>query len=252
MARAKNMIALAQSINAQLAAASANDPSSVSAETAEAASLATSSLQSLGLLSAPVTAQDVADSSRYQAHLAQELAGVLQKGQVMEKQGGVIGLDEVWCLWNRARGVSLVSPVDLRAAARHLPSASPSFRTYLRVFPSGLHILHTSRFSLPAFSSRILELLDLRQALTASLADEGSTGLDRQTREGLGVLEVADAEKLSVGLAKEMMELLEFGEATALGGRFGGGAVVRDEQGGEGTRWQRNYISEAVWDGQVL
>lgn len=127
---------------------------------------------------------------------------------------------------------------------------------YLRVFPSGLHILHTSRFSLPAFSSRILELLDIRQALTASLAesasDEPFTGIDRQTREGLGVLEVADAEKLSVGLAKEMMELLEMGEATAGGGRAGGGSVVRDDQGGEGTRWQRNYISHAVWDGQML
>ncbi|KAJ8291996.1 Vacuolar protein-sorting-associated protein 36 [Rhodotorula toruloides] len=252
MARAKNMIALAQSLNAQLAVTSATDPASVSAETAEAASLATSSLQSLGLLSAPVTAQDVADSSRYHAQLAQELATVLQKGQVMDKQGGVIGLDEVWCLWNRARGVALVSPADLRAAARHLPTVSSSSRISLRVFPSGLHILHTSRFSLPAFSSRILELLDLRQALTASLADEPSTSLDRQTREGLGVLEVADAERLSVGLAKEMMELLEMGEATALGGRVGGGAVVRDEQGGEGTRWQRNYISHAVWDGQVL
>ncbi|BGP35226.1 Vacuolar protein-sorting-associated protein 36 [Rhodotorula toruloides] len=252
MARAKNMIALAQSINAQLAVTSASDASSVSAETAEAASLATSSLQSLGLLSAPVTTQDVADSSRYHAQLAQELASVLEKGQVMQKQGGVIGLDEVWCLWNRARGVALVSPADLRAAARHLPSASSSSRISLRVFPSGLHILHTSRFSLPAFSSRILELLDLRQALTASLADEASPVLDRQTREGLGVLEVADAEELSVGLAKEMMELLEMGEATALGGRVGGGAVVRDEQGGEGTRWQRNYISHAVWDGQVL
>ncbi|EGU11464.1 Vacuolar protein sorting-associated protein 36 [Rhodotorula toruloides ATCC 204091] len=260
MARAKNMIALAQSINAQLAVTSATDPSAVSAETAEAASLATSSLQSLGLLSAPVTAQDVADSSRYHAQLAQELASVLQKGQVMEKQGGVIGLDEVWCLWNRARGVALTASLEEQQQEEiegPAPGGEPAqppkpgarerrggqapqeeeedeggLRRGSRVRKQATH--HLFGHNIPAG------------------ADEPSLTLDRQTREGLGVLEVADAEKLSVGLAKEMMELLEMGEATALGGRVGGGAVVRDEQGGEGTRWQRNYISHAVWDGQVV
>lgn len=210
---------------------------------------------------------------------------MLRKGGVMERHGGIVGLDEVWCLWNRARGVgasfrlggqsahsalaltktlipgviaALVSPKDLRLAAPYLPHYALSHTTAvrLRVFPSGLTILHTPHFSLASFSARILELLDVRQATVASLSEAevlGMAEIERREREGVNVLEVARAERLSVGLAKEMMDLLEMGEGSAAGGeRRGGGHVVRDEQGGEGTRWHRNLISGAVWDGQVF
>lgn len=63
------------------------------------------------------------------------------------------------------------------------------------------------------------------------------------------LVEVAREEGLSVGLAKEMVELVEMGERTA--GR-GGGGVVRDEQAQEGTRWYRNYMDGFVWDGQTF
>lgn len=155
---------------------------------------------------------------------------------------------------------ALVSPKDLRLAAPYLPhyALSHASAVRLRVFPSGLTILHTPHFSLASFSARILELLDLRQATVASLSEAevlGMAEIERREREGVNVLEVARAEQLSVGLAKEMMDLLEMGEgaAAAAGGeRRGGGHVVRDEQGGEGTRWHRNLISGAVWDGQVF
>ncbi|GJN93922.1 hypothetical protein Rhopal_006981-T1 [Rhodotorula paludigena] len=261
MAKAKEMITLAQSINAQLSTPSAPSPGASADEAASAASLASTSLHSLGLVSAAVTPDLVADSRRYHAELARELRDVLDKGRVMQRQGGVIGLDEVWCLWNRARGVALVSPKDLRLAAPYLstlPASSSSSSSaggaiHLRVFPSGLTILHTSRFSLGAFSSRLLSLLDLRQALVASLASP--TTLDSldpaalAEREGVQLVEVAREEGLSVGLAKEMVELVEMGEGPA--GR-GGGGVVRDEQAQEGTRWYRNYMDGFVWDGQTF
>ncbi|GAA5989785.1 hypothetical protein JCM10908_002321 [Rhodotorula pacifica] len=257
MRKAKDMISLAQTINARLAPSNtAGAPTT--AEERQAVSLASTSLQSLGLVSAAVTADLVSDSKRYHQELAKELAEVLRKGNVMEKQGGIVGLDEVWCLWNRARGVALVSPKDLRLAASYLPqySLSTSSAVRLRVFPSGLTILHTPRFSLASFASRIFELLDLRQAMVASLTEAevlGITEIEQREREGVNVLEVAKAEQLSVGLAKEMMDLLELGEvASTSGERRGGGHVVRDEQGGEGTRWFRNLITNAVWDGQTF
>lgn len=74
-------------------------------EERQAISLASTSLQSLGLVSAAVTPDLVSDAKRYHQELAKELAEVLRKGRVMEKHGGIVGLDEVWCLWNRARGV---------------------------------------------------------------------------------------------------------------------------------------------------
>lgn len=264
MRKAKDMISLAQTINARLApsssaAATGGAQTTTTAEERQAVSLASTSLQSLGLVSAAVTADLVSDSKRYHEELAKELAEVLRKGGVMERHGGIVGLDEVWCLWNRARGVALVSPKDLRLAAPYLPHYALSHATAvrLRVFPSGLTILYTPHFSLPSFSARILELLDLRQATVASLSEAevlGMAEIERREREGVNVLEVARAEQLSVGLAKEMMDLLEMGEgaAAAAGERRGGGHVVRDEQGGEGTRWHRNLISGAVWDGQVF
>lgn len=167
---------------------------------------------------------------------------------------------------------ALVSPKDLRLAAPFLPTlptASPAARLTLRVFhPSGLTILHTPRFAPRAFESRVLDLLDTRQALVASLAlgapereQEGDDGggasaaaaAEAAEREGASLLDIAHAEGLSVGLAKELLGVLELGERAGAGGGAGasaGGAVVRDEQAGEGTRWYRNWISGAVWDGQ--
>ncbi|BGP58085.1 hypothetical protein JCM8202_006214 [Rhodotorula sphaerocarpa] len=260
MKKAKDMISLAESINGRLASKAASEAAGT-AEERQAVSLASTSLQSLGLVSAAVTPDLVSDAKRYHQELAKELAEVLRKGKVMERQGGIVGLDEVWCLWNRARGVALVSPKDLRLAAPYLPtySLTTSDAVRVRVFPSGLTILYAPRFSLPAFASRLFDLLDLRQAIVASLSEAEASGLgeiERREREGVNVLEVAQAEKLSVGLAKEMMDLLEMGEAgggsATSSDRRGGGHVVRDDQGGEGTRWFRNLISSAIWDGQTF
>lgn len=113
----------------------------------------------------------------------------------------------------------------------------------------------------------MLHLLDTRQALVASVAlsgapqgegedDERGEGAragaaaEAAEREGASLLDIAHAESLSVGLAKELLGVLELGERPGAGGAGAGGAVVRDEQAGEGTRWYRNWISGAVWDGQ--
>lgn len=114
-------ITLAQSINAQLASSTSSPANGSSAPApaaaAHAASLASSSLHSLGLatpaasvLDSAVTPDLVADDRAYHAELARELAGVLEKGRVMDRKGGIVGLDEVWCLWNRARGVGTFRP----------------------------------------------------------------------------------------------------------------------------------------------
>ncbi|GAA5903000.1 hypothetical protein JCM5296_004513 [Sporobolomyces johnsonii] len=252
MAKAKEMITLAQSINTQLSAqtqpTTPSSSSSSPAELARAASLASASLASLGLVTAAITPDQVASSREYHRELARELAGVLQKGRVLEGRGGIMGLDEVWCVWNRARGVALVSPKDLRSAAPYLPLFTAPALSLL-TFPSGLTILHTPHFSLPAFTSRLLSHLDLRQALVASLSDgEAGDEGERREREGMTLLEIAKVEGVSVGLGKEMVELVELGMA----GAGEGGQIVRDEQGGEGVRWFRNFIVGYEWDGQAF
>ena len=82
----------------------------------EEAKFIRSSLAQLGLQlsNAPVTADMMQDERTWMEELARELARVLQ-GSVDEgpeqktggimKERGIIGLDEVWGGWNRARGV---------------------------------------------------------------------------------------------------------------------------------------------------
>jgi ESCRT-II complex subunit VPS36 len=79
-----------------------------------------SSLARLGLPTDAVTQDMVADERAYHTELAKELGGLLLggggpkgKGKAFEQKGimegsrGIVGLDEVWGAWNRARGVGV-------------------------------------------------------------------------------------------------------------------------------------------------
>lgn len=86
----------------------------------EEAKFIRSSLAQLGLQlsNAPVTADMIQDERTWMEELARELANVLQgawgegpeqrAGGIMRERG-IIGLDEVWGGWNRARGVGELS-----------------------------------------------------------------------------------------------------------------------------------------------
>lgn len=192
----------------------------------------------------------------YLRELARELGGLLVGPEGMmvalvpgqrggsgggQKARGIVGLDEVWCAWNRARGVgqyeaspcllecvktddsflALIPPKTFRLALPYLSSCtSPPID--LKQFSSGLCVLHTPHYSLPAFRARLLPAL-------ASLSFEG-----------MGTLELALAEDVGVQLVREMVEELEMGE----------GCVVRDSQdraGGGGERWFGNLMREVEW-----
>ncbi|GAA5973602.1 hypothetical protein JCM11641_007143 [Rhodosporidiobolus odoratus] len=302
MSKAGEMIALAQSINAQLSTSSSTSTSSSSTPTPEAAALATRSLTQLGLLTQPAVTSSTSSTSTstssaassntsgYHLDLAKELVGVLEKSRLVERGGGVVGLDEVWCSWNRARGVALVSPKDLRLTAPYLPTLTRNPKLNLLTFPkSGLTILHDEKFSRDAFGARLGGWLDEESSRGGVIVDdddddeqvveEGGGGGDqtpsprnrsrdgnrqrppRQPVGGLNLLQIAQQEHISLGLAKELVELIEM-EPTRGGLGEEGSIVCRDEQQvGEGVRWFRNVISmigaegEADgggWDGQVF
>lgn len=143
-----------------------------------------------------------------------------------EDHRGLIGLDEVWCVWNRARGVSLVSPADFLAACPYLPRFTRPPISLVR-FTSGLLALATPYYSTEAFCARLLD----------SLQRPPYRG------RGIGVIEVAKDEGIAIGLAEEMCV------ATEMDGR----GIVRDEQvagagGGSGTtRWWRDEMTSFVW-----
>ena len=121
----RDMVKLAQDLNERLTASSTTAPAAAVVGSAdvmttqavepEEATFIRSSLTQLGLqmANAPVTLDMVRDERRWIDELARELAGVLQgsSGGVKDvreglmRRRGVVGLDEVWGGWNRARGV---------------------------------------------------------------------------------------------------------------------------------------------------
>ena len=127
MVKWKDMVKLAQDLNDRLTAVSTpalsvipgiqgglSTPAptlSTQAVEPEEATFIRSSLAQLGLqmANAPVTQDMGRDERNWYEQLARELASVLEgtggKSEGMMRRRGIIGLDEVWGGWNRARGV---------------------------------------------------------------------------------------------------------------------------------------------------
>ena len=110
MIKARDMVRLAQDLNDRLSTTSSSPhPSSLSSEPEEAKFIR-SSLSQLGLemANAPVTLDMIKDEKRWEEQLVRELADVIQgggPGKGILRGRGIIGLDEVWGGWNRARGI---------------------------------------------------------------------------------------------------------------------------------------------------
>lgn len=84
--------------------------------------------------------KDVAGKN-YHSELALELEQFLES--VVEKFGGVVGLVDLYCMYNRARGTDLISPEDLNIACSRLDSNSQKFM--LKTYRSGVKTIQSSK-----------------------------------------------------------------------------------------------------------
>ena len=105
-------------MNVKLSLQESTSIPSLAQSTAKETTSIRSSLLTLGLSTPAITPDMLAKDQEYHRELAGELEGVLQG--VMGDGRGVVGLDEVWCLWNRARGVCKSAPVNLVALSLSL------------------------------------------------------------------------------------------------------------------------------------
>lgn len=124
MVRAGEMVALAQTLNERLTSSQKAGKGDLALpgnaqEREEEATLIRSSLVQLGLPAPALTSDMVKSDEEYYKGLAGELGALLtgssgsgaggkgkREGLMLGKDGrGVIGLDEAWGLWMRARGV---------------------------------------------------------------------------------------------------------------------------------------------------
>lgn len=137
MSKAKDMVELAEGLEARLRKREAEVKSGRGGETvgdegeedpteSEAATLIRSSLVKLGLPAPAITKEMAKNEEEYHRDLAKELGyvllgregrggGLMGRGSVggggtaskdaSDTGKGIVGLDEVWCVWNRLRGV---------------------------------------------------------------------------------------------------------------------------------------------------
>ncbi|KAI9335104.1 EAP30/Vps36 family-domain-containing protein, partial [Obelidium mucronatum] len=215
MAKASDMVKLAESINSRLAAATAGASHGVASSLENPELIAFRSfLVDLGIPS-PVTKEMTGDA--YSQELCKELTDFLNK--VIKRYGGMIALTDLYCIFNRARGVALISPQDLQKSAALFESLGLPYR--LRKFDSGLLVIHSSDYSDDAIATRILMHVQ-RVGGVGNNASEWGTGVT--------CLDIASQEGVSIVLAKELLLITE---------KYG--LICRDDSV-EGLRFYDNMI----------
>ncbi|KAK1948005.1 Vacuolar protein-sorting-associated protein 36 [Phytophthora citrophthora] len=88
-------------------------------------------------ITSPVTREN--SGAAYYEQLARQLAEFLSDH--MPKNGGIMTLSDIYCMFNRARGVELVSPDDVYHAAQL--QSKLKLGSSVRRFPGGLIVLQT-------------------------------------------------------------------------------------------------------------
>jgi len=211
--QARSMVSLAKDLNARLSSlpSSPSPHSSLSTSSEpEEAQFIRSSLSQLGLRSAPIT------DTTWLTGLADELTSILDTG--IMKGRGIVGVDEVWGGWNRARGVSLIPPSTF---LQIVPLLAPALK--LRQMPqSHVQVLYTPQYDEDVFEKRLVHRLQ-----------QGEHGGKKR------MWEIAMEEGVSVSLISEMVEASR--------------KVVKDDDIGSGESWWcMNEFEDYEWDGHVF
>lgn len=89
--------------------------------------------------------------------LESEIARVARP--LLELQGGMVLLEEVYCAVNRARGTSLVSPDEVYSAAKHIAEKCPQAGLKYKKYKSGITVLQDNSISDNAIIDEILIII---------------------------------------------------------------------------------------------
>ncbi|KAH8548261.1 EAP30/Vps36 family-domain-containing protein [Umbelopsis sp. PMI_123] len=177
MAKAAEMVKLAESITTKI------NKEPQGSGTSENDTLALNTyLMELGI-SNPVTRDSTGSS--YHQELARELAEFLVP--ILDRQGGMKSLADVYCLFNRARGVALISPEDLYKSSCQFDTLQLPVR--LKRYESGLLVIQSLNLSDDRVVQRIVSHVRKYGPLTA--------------------MKVAELENLALPVAVEQLYMTE-------------------------------------------
>ncbi|KAK9453937.1 EAP30/Vps36 family-domain-containing protein [Dipodascopsis uninucleata] len=137
MSKAKEMVSLAETFASKLSSAPGvpKDAREVLRDSSRALSL-----------SSPIVTREMAGGGNdlFYAELARQLAEFLGNG-VLQLQGGIVTLFDLFALYNRARGISLISPNELYSACQTFEKLGLPLK--LRRFKSGLWVVEEAKLS---------------------------------------------------------------------------------------------------------
>ncbi|KAH9276707.1 hypothetical protein BASA83_000840 [Batrachochytrium salamandrivorans] len=172
MENAAHMVKLAESISIKLA-------NSSSASNSPEMATFRHYLNEIGI-SNPVTRESAGDM--FTQELSRQLVEFLDQ-MIKTGHSGMIPLTDLYCLFNRARGVALVSPEDLYRSVVEFERLGLSFR--MRKFDSGLLVVHDD-----VVAAQILELI-------------------AKHHTGLTAIDLAKLRSISIALATEQLYMTE-------------------------------------------
>lgn len=145
-------------------------------------------LLSVGIAN-PVTRETHGSGSVYHKELSKELAVFLEKP--LQKAGGMMTLADVYCRFNRARGMELVSPDDLVNACRMFELLGLPMR--MRQFESGVLVVQSLSHSEEAIIKDTAKLVKEHDSLSAEELSRQAGVSIMLARERLLVTENAGA-----------------------------------------------------------
>ncbi|CDO51399.1 hypothetical protein DV113_002293 [Geotrichum candidum] len=199
------------------------------------------STQALGISSIDSTTST--DDATFHAELARQIADFLlsvapspsgnarMAEGVLASEGGIITLIDLFAVYNRARGVSLISPTDLYQACLQFEKLGLGIR--MRTFVSGLRVIQESYRTEEVITRNIRELINKRKI--ALQAESGNNGSNDEYC-GITAIYVSEKLKWSVMIATEELEIAERN-----------GTLCRDDQL-SGTTFYENDIPTTPWN----
>mmetsp|Transcript_29278 Transcript_29278/g.37736 ORF Transcript_29278/g.37736 Transcript_29278/m.37736 type:complete len:386 (+) Transcript_29278:189-1346(+) len=158
ISKAKDMVAVIHRYTAAQAQRSNED---LSEKEEEEALKLKDTLLTIGYVN-PVTKATA--GTEFHNTLARQLADFLASRKILERQGGMITLHDLYCVYNRARGTELVSPDDLLKACELLKTLGLGMS--LRKFSSGVTVVQSDLHDDGQMSTRLKEMAEDRSYLT--------------------------------------------------------------------------------------